>query len=184
MSGSNILEMENITKEFPGVKALDNVSLYVKRGSIHALVGENGAGKSTLMNILIGIYKPDKGHITFNGEQLIDSNIRTTISKGISMIHQELSPIHNMTVAENIFLGREPAYSIIGWVKKKEMVENTIVWSEIEARLRFNAKHPLVTWWRIPRVMLPVFWNYYITQGGWRVGTGNLLHLVKKRLRR
>lgn len=125
MSGEYILEMKNITKEFPGVKALDNVQLRVKKGSVHALMGENGAGKSTLMKILIGIYTPDQGTITFDGEELKLTNIKNALDKGISMIHQELSPVPYMTVAENIFLGREPSYWLTGWVKSKKLEEKT-----------------------------------------------------------
>jgi len=120
-----VLEMIDITKEFPGVKALDSVQLKVKKGTVHALMGENGAGKSTLMKILIGIYTPDNGKVIFDGEELKFSNIKNALDKGISMIHQELSPIPNMTVAENIFLGREPSYKFTGWVKKKELEEKT-----------------------------------------------------------
>ncbi|MBO8163520.1 MAG: sugar ABC transporter ATP-binding protein [Brevibacillus sp.] len=125
MSGDYILEMENITKEFPGVKALDNVQFRVKRGTVHALMGENGAGKSTLMKILIGIYSPDRGVIRFDGEVLKLSNVKHALNKGISMIHQELSPVPYMTVAENIFLGREPSYRFTGWVKARELEEKT-----------------------------------------------------------
>ncbi|GAX89653.1 sugar ABC transporter ATP-binding protein [Effusibacillus lacus] len=126
MSKDYILEMENITKEFSGVRALDNVQLKVRRGTVHALMGENGAGKSTLMKVVIGIYRPDQGSITFDGETLQLSNISNALSKGISMIHQELSPVPHMTVAENIFLGREPSYPISGgWVKSKELEANT-----------------------------------------------------------
>lgn len=124
MNKDYVLEMINITKEFPGVKALDNVQLKVKKGTVHALMGENGAGKSTLMKILIGIYTPDSGKIIFDGEELKVSAIKNALDKGISMIHQELSPIRNMTVAENIFLGREPSYKF-GWVKAKELEEKT-----------------------------------------------------------
>lgn len=125
MSREFILEMEHISKEFPGVKALDNVRLKVKKGTVHALMGENGAGKSTLMKILIGIYSPDSGSIRFDGEELKLANVKNALDKGISMIHQELSPIPFMTVAENIFLGREPSYRFTGWVKSKELEENT-----------------------------------------------------------
>jgi inositol transport system ATP-binding protein len=125
MGKDYMLEMIDITKEFPGVKALDGVQLKVKKGTVHALMGENGAGKSTLMKILIGIYTPDSGKIIFDGEELKFSNIKNALDKGISMIHQELSPIPNMTVAENIFLGREPSYKFTGWVKKKELEEKT-----------------------------------------------------------
>ena len=92
----------------PGVRALSNVKLDARRDKVHALMGENGAGKSTLMKCLIGIYAPDSGTITFKGEKLNITNTHYALSKGISMIHQELSPIPQMTVAENIYLGREP----------------------------------------------------------------------------
>jgi inositol transport system ATP-binding protein len=100
--------MQHITKTFPGVRALSDVQLKVRKGTVHALMGENGAGKSTLMKCLIGIYRQDSGTITFKGEELDITSTHYALSKGISMIHQELSPIPQMTVAENIFLGREP----------------------------------------------------------------------------
>src|SRR5690625_4282479 len=105
MNNEYILRMEGITKEFPGVKALDNVNLSVRKGTVHALMGENGAGKSTLMKILMGLYSPDKGNIIFNNKRINLNNINDSLSQGISMIHQELSPVPEMTVAENIFLG-------------------------------------------------------------------------------
>ncbi len=108
MNSQIVLKMKKITKTFPGVKALDGVHLEVKKGTVHGLMGENGAGKSTLMKILIGIYQPDLGDIEFKGKRLILNNTRDALDVGISMIHQELSPIPEMTVAENIFLGREP----------------------------------------------------------------------------
>ncbi|MGK6316652.1 sugar ABC transporter ATP-binding protein [Neorhizobium sp. DT-125] len=103
-----VLEMRGITKDFPGVRALDGMSLKVRRGSAHVLVGENGAGKSTLMKILSGIYAIDDGEIFFQGEKLDHQNAAAALDRGISMIHQELSPVLDMTIAENIFLGREP----------------------------------------------------------------------------
>ena len=106
--GDYVLSMQKISKRFPGVHALDSVQLNVKKGTVHALMGENGAGKSTLMKCLIGIYAPDEGTIEFNGEKITVQSTHDALSKGISMIHQELSPIPQMTVAENIFLGREP----------------------------------------------------------------------------
>jgi inositol transport system ATP-binding protein len=108
MGDEYLLSLKNITKHFPGVRALDNVELNVRRGTVHALMGENGAGKSTLMKCVIGIYRPDSGSMTFKGEELKVINTHYALSRGISMIHQELSPIPHMTVAENIFLGREP----------------------------------------------------------------------------
>ncbi|MBT1280083.1 xylose ABC transporter ATP-binding protein [Thermoanaerobacter sp. CM-CNRG TB177] len=105
-----ILEMYNITKEFPGIRALDDVSFKVKRGEIHALCGENGAGKSTLMKILSGVYPYGTycGDIFFNGEKLILHSIKDAEKKGIAIIHQELALIKELSVKENIFIGNEP----------------------------------------------------------------------------
>ncbi|MBS0907281.1 sugar ABC transporter ATP-binding protein [Pantoea dispersa] len=102
------LEAEGISKFFPGVKALDNVSLRIKPGSVHALMGENGAGKSTLMKCLIGMYRPDKGTIRIKGKPVQFQDTMDALRSGISMIHQELNLVPYMTVAENIWLGREP----------------------------------------------------------------------------
>ncbi|MBK8432344.1 MAG: ATP-binding cassette domain-containing protein [Chloroflexi bacterium] len=109
MSDNIILEMKNITKEFPGVKALDNVSFKVKEGEIHCLVGENGAGKSTLMKVLSGVYPHGtySGEIHFAGEHQKFSNTRDSEKTGIVIIYQELALIPEMTVYENIFLGNE-----------------------------------------------------------------------------
>ena len=105
----NILEMRGITKEFPGVKALDNVNFVVRKGSIHALVGENGAGKSTLMNVLSGLYPYGSytGDIVYEGEVCKFSKIRDSESKGIVIIHQELALVPYMSIGENMFLGNE-----------------------------------------------------------------------------
>ena len=104
-----LLEMKNITKTFPGVKALDNVNLQVEEGEIHALVGENGAGKSTLMNVLSGIYPYGtyEGDILYNGELCKFTKIKDSEEKGIVIIHQELALIPYMTIGENMFLGNE-----------------------------------------------------------------------------
>ncbi len=102
------LEMSGIVKEFPGVRALDDMSIRVRPGTVHALVGENGAGKSTLMKILSGAHSIDAGRIVFNGRELHSQNAADALNAGISMIHQELSPIRDMSIAENVFLGREP----------------------------------------------------------------------------
>ena len=123
MENEYVLSMEGISKQFPGVRALSNVKLDARKGSVHALMGENGAGKSTLMKCLIGIYTPDSGTITFKGEKLNITNTHYALSKGISMIHQELSPIPQMTVAENIYLGREPTtwYGLVDMRKMNRM---------------------------------------------------------------
>lgn len=102
-----ILEMENICKSFNGVKVLQNVSFDLRPGEVHALIGENGAGKSTLMKILMGVYQADSGQIKICGEPVRIHNPAQALSLGISMVHQELSPVPEMSVAENIFIGRE-----------------------------------------------------------------------------
>lgn len=106
---SILLEMKNITKRFPGVKALDNVNLQIEEGEIHALVGENGAGKSTLMNVLSGIYPHGsyEGEILYQGEECKFNDIKDSEKKGIVIIHQELALVPYMTIGENMFLGNE-----------------------------------------------------------------------------
>ncbi|MDM4219762.1 sugar ABC transporter ATP-binding protein [Klebsiella pasteurii] len=117
------LEAEGISKFFPGVKALDNVSLRVRPGTVHALMGENGAGKSTLMKCLIGIYRPDKGAIRVKGEPVQFQDTMDALRSGISMIHQELNLVPYMTVAENIWLGREPMK--YGFVDHRQLARQT-----------------------------------------------------------
>ena len=102
-----VLELKNIYKSFPGVKVLEDVTLQVRPGEVHALMGENGAGKSTLMKILMGIYKADQGSIFLEGEETVIHGPKDAMSKGISMIHQELNTVLDMEVAENVFVGRE-----------------------------------------------------------------------------
>lgn len=102
-----ILEFKNISKEFPGVKALNDVSFSIKRGTIHCIVGENGAGKSTLMKVIDGLYKPEKGTIEFDGKPWNPKGSAQARLKGIAMIHQELNIIPEMTVVQNMYLGRE-----------------------------------------------------------------------------
>ena len=131
MSDDVILRMKNITKEFPGVRALDNVNLVVNRGEIHALVGENGAGKSTLMNLLSGIYPYGtySGEIIYNGEECKFHNNKVSEEKGIVIIHQELALSPYLSVAENIFMGNEQKIckGVIDWdktrVKAMEMLK-------------------------------------------------------------
>lgn len=103
-----VLEMRDICKSFPGVKALDHAQLKVRPGTVHSLMGENGAGKSTLMKCLFGIYKRDAGDVIFQGEKVNFQNSNDALHKGIAMVHQELQPIAERSVAENIFCGRYP----------------------------------------------------------------------------
>ena len=109
-----LLEMKNITKTFPGVKALDQVNLQVREGEIHALCGENGAGKSTLMNVLSGIYPYGsyEGEIIYDGKLCKYSNIKDSEKDGIVIIHQELALIPYMTIGENMYLGNEKGKSL------------------------------------------------------------------------
>lgn len=102
-----VLELKNIYKSFPGVKVLEDVTHQVRPGEVHALMGENGAGKSTLMKILMGIYKADQGSIFLEGKETVIHGPKDAMSKGISMIHQELNTVLDMEVAENVFVGRE-----------------------------------------------------------------------------
>ncbi len=108
-----ILEMRNIVRDFPGVRALRGVDLNLKAGVVHALMGENGAGKSTLMKCLIGIHRPTAGTIVFKGREVDIPNTITALRMGISMIHQELNPVVDRTVMENIWIAREPMHKAL-----------------------------------------------------------------------
>ena len=119
MNGNTLLTMKNIHKRFPGVYALNNVNFELKAGEVHALLGENGAGKSTLIKILGGIYKADEGEIYINGEKKDINSVFCAQKNGIAIIHQELVLVPYMTVAENIYLGREPMKGNI--INKKKM---------------------------------------------------------------
>ena len=105
-----ILTADKICKQFPGILALDRVDFDVGAGEVHALVGENGAGKSTLMKVFGGLYAPDSGQVTLNGKPITLSSPHDAISAGISVIYQELDLAGHLTVAENIYLGREPRH--------------------------------------------------------------------------
>ncbi len=123
-----VLEMTNVSKSFPGVKALDHVQLKLRPGKVHALMGENGAGKSTLMKCMFGIYKMDEGQIMIDGKPVTISDPMDALKKGIAMVHQELQPIPARTVGENIFLGRYPLKKALGFipmVDHKKMYEDT-----------------------------------------------------------
>lgn len=102
-----VLEAKKIVKKFPGVLALSEVDFRLRRGKVHALMGENGAGKSTLMKIIVGIYQADEGELVLNGKSVVFYTPRQAMNSGIAMIHQELSPVLDMTIAENLFLGKE-----------------------------------------------------------------------------
>ncbi|MDR0402860.1 MAG: sugar ABC transporter ATP-binding protein [Treponema sp.] len=111
-NGNYVLQIQNLSKTFPGVKALDDVSITIKPGTVHALMGENGAGKSTLMKCLFGIYQPDEGQVILDGKEVKFANSRQALKAGISMIHQELLPIPYRNVMENLWLGRFPQFSV------------------------------------------------------------------------
>ena len=111
-----LLEMKGVSKQFPGVKALDHAQLQLKPGHVHALMGENGAGKSTLMKCMFGIYKMDEGQIFINGEPVTITDPMDALHKGIAMVHQELQPIPARTIGENIFLGRYPMKKALGFI--------------------------------------------------------------------
>jgi ribose transport system ATP-binding protein len=115
-----ILEVENVSKSFPGVQALDRVSFDLRRGEVHALVGENGAGKSTLMKILSGVYQADEGVIRYKGEPVSFSDVNQASEAGIAIIYQELNLIPHLSVAANIFIGREPL-TRFGTLNEKKM---------------------------------------------------------------
>ncbi len=116
-NSQNILQVQNLSKSFLGVKALDNIQFGLQKGEVHALMGENGAGKSTFMKILMGLLQPDSGEIIFEGEVLKSNNVHENLQKGISMIHQEILVVPELTVAQNIFLGRETNYR--SWLNDK-----------------------------------------------------------------
>lgn len=120
---SNLLEMRNISKEFPGVKALDNVTLKVKKGSVHALMGENGAGKSTLMKCLFGIYHPNSGEIFISGQKVQFKNSKHALDNGVSMVHQELNQVRERNVMDNLWLGRYPKKGL--FIDEKKMYDET-----------------------------------------------------------
>src|SRR3712207_610797 len=120
-----LLEMINISKSFPGVKALDNVNMKAYGGEVLALLGENGAGKSTLMKILSGVYKKDEGKIFIEGKETNINGIKEAEALGISIIHQELSLLPNLKIYENIFLGNEKRLGIFNKLDKKYMREKS-----------------------------------------------------------
>ena len=141
-AAENILELRNISKSFPGVKALSGVSFAVRRGEIHVIAGENGAGKSTLMKILSGSYQRDEGEIIIDGVKLEHNSIRIAEENGIAIIYQELNLMKNLTVAENIFVGRQPRTGkLVDWKRMREEARDlldklSIPIPDINARIR------------------------------------------------
>jgi len=138
---SYVLEMRDVVKIFPGVRALDGVTLRVRPGTVHVIVGENGAGKSTLMKIITGSYVADGGEMFYKGQPVGKRSIMETLDMGISMIAQELNPVEIMTIAENIFLGREPRLT-------KGVVDDAKMNSETQRilddmKIPYQAKQPL-----------------------------------------
>lgn len=118
-----ILEMINVSKEFPGVKALSGVTLKVRPGTVHALMGENGAGKSTLMKCLFGIYHMDEGEIYLDGKKVHFQNSRQALDNGVSMVHQELNQVRQRNIIDNIWLGRYPKKGL--FIDEEKMYEDT-----------------------------------------------------------
>ena len=117
-SSEYVIEMLHITKEFPGIKANDDITLQLRKGEIHALLGENGAGKSTLMSVLFGLYQPEKGEIYFNGKKVEIRNPNDATALGIGMVHQHFKLVEVFTVLDNIILGAETTK--LGFIQKKE----------------------------------------------------------------
>ncbi len=127
-----LLKMEGISKSFPGVKALDNVSLTVQAGTVHALMGENGAGKSTLMKCLFGIYAKDSGRISLEGREIDFKNSREALDNGVAMVHQELNQALKRSVMDNIWLGRYPTIGGIAVNEKKMYNDTMAIFQELE----------------------------------------------------
>ncbi len=130
MENEILLEMRNISKSFPGVKALDGVSLSVRRGTVHALMGENGAGKSTLMKCLFGMYSQDEGEIFLEGKKIQFKSAREALDGGVAMVHQELNCALKRSVADNLWLGRYPSVGPLV-LEKKLLADTQKIFSEL-----------------------------------------------------
>jgi ABC-type sugar transport system ATPase subunit len=126
------LELRQITKSFSGVRVLNQVSLEISGGEVHAITGENGAGKSTLMKVLAGSIQPDVGEIRIHGQLIPPGQPHAALRAGVTMIYQELLPFLDLTVAENIFMGHEPATRLLGWIDRRALRQGT---EELLARL-------------------------------------------------
>ena len=139
------LEMRGVVKQFPGVKALDHAQLKLRPGTVHALMGENGAGKSTLMKCMFGIYKMDEGEIYYEGKKVDINDPLQALSMGIAMVHQELQPIPERSVAENIYIGRYPMKKLLGVIP---VVDHEKMYADTEkllkkVRMNFDPKQRL-----------------------------------------
>ena len=119
-----LLEMVDIQKTFPGVKALDGVELKVRKGTVHALMGENGAGKSTLMKCLFGIYNKDAGKIFLDGKEVSFTSSKNALDNGVSMVHQELNQVQSTRIMDNIWLGRYPMKGL--FIDEVKMYNDTL----------------------------------------------------------
>ena len=133
-----VQEMTEVSKSFPGVKALDNVQLKLRPGKVHALMGENGAGKSTLMKCMFGIYKMDQGQILMDGQPVTIHDPMDALRKGIAMVHQELQPIPARTVGENIFLGRYPMKKALGFIPMVDHAKMYADTADLLKKVRMN----------------------------------------------
>ena len=131
MAHDVLLRMEGISKRFPGVKALDNVNLEVKAGTVHALMGENGAGKSTLMKCLFGIYNKDAGHIYLDGKEIDFKSSKEALDNGVAMVHQELNQALKRNVVDNIWLGRYPKVAGLMVNEHKMRVDTEAIFKEL-----------------------------------------------------
>ena len=138
------LELKGVCKSFPGVKALDNVQLSLRPGTVHALMGENGAGKSTLMKCLFGIYRMDAGEVILDGKKIEINNPDEAMKYGIAMVHQELQPVPARSVSENLYLGRFPTkgFGPFKMIDHKTMYAETERWLK-EVKMDFDPKAQL-----------------------------------------
>ena len=126
MAEDFVIEMLNITKEFPGIKANDNITLQLRKGEVHALLGENGAGKSTLMSVLFGLYQPEQGVIKKNGKEVKINNPNDANDLGIGMVHQHFMLVNQLTVLENIILGKESGGFLLNRKESRKKVEELV----------------------------------------------------------
>ena len=139
MAEEFLLQIKNVSKSFSGVKVLNSVDLNVKKGSVHALMGENGAGKSTLMKCLFGIYKQDEGEFYLEGEEFNFTDPKHALENGVSMVHQELNQVNQRTAVDNIWLGRYPKKGL--FVDENKMLEDTeALFARIDVKMDLTKK--------------------------------------------